>query len=141
MDTIRANVYSRIDDIDTRRALGLGPRKLSMDRYIQIPTVCNGMKHTGETLIVYRNNGAQSTYIFFKPVQKISDTEFMSTIYTKYSIYRYNYSRRKGSFEFWPDTPHCLLFSNSPVSSDLPFQSLYSILIDETEVFLDSLFE
>jgi len=100
-------------NIDTRRALGLAPNKLSLNRYIDIPLEWNKMKYIRDTnsIIRYTNNGYISTHILVKDVKQITDTIFQTIPESTLMIYKYNYTTNKGDVVFYPDVSVGLLFN------------------------------
>jgi hypothetical protein len=113
MERVTELVLAKIDDIDTRRALGLGPRKLSADRYIDIPLEWDNIRYLidSNSLIRYRNNGYISTHIFVTDVKKMTETVYTTTVDTCSSVYTYNYTTCKDDFSFYPGVLEGVFFS------------------------------
>ena len=113
MNRVVDSILTRIDDIDTRRALGLGPRKLSADRYIDIPLEWDNIKYLPDSnsVIRYRNNGYISTHIVVHPVEKIAAGVYGTMNSTFSSVYSYNYQMVKDEFTFYPGVSEGMLFS------------------------------
>jgi len=112
MDRVSELVLTKLD-IDTRRALGLGPQKLSVDRYINIPLEWDDIKYLPDcnSVIRYRNNGYISTHIVVHPVKKVSDGIYVTTSNTCSSVYAYNYMKAKDEYTFYPGVLEGMLFS------------------------------
>lgn len=113
MNRVVESILTRIHDIDTRRALGLGPRKLSVDRYIDIPLEWDSIKYLPDSnsVIRYRNNGYISTHIVVHPVHKVSDGVYGTINSTCSSVYSYNYQTVKDEYTFYPGVLEGMLFS------------------------------
>lgn len=116
MERVTELVLANIDNIDTRRALGIGPRKLSVDRYIDIPLEWDDIRYLADSnsIIRYRNNGYISTHIFVTDVKKLTETVYTTTVGTSSSVYVYNYMTCKDDFSFYPGVLEGVLFSVSP---------------------------
>lgn len=113
MNRVVESILTRIHDIDTRRALGLGPRKLSVDRYIDIPLEWDSIKYLPDSnsVIRYRNNGYISTHIVVHPVKEVTKGVYTTTNSTFSSVYSYNYQFVKDDFTFYPGISEGMLFS------------------------------